>query len=173
MRSMTTNVASVSRVIIDPSTADSRLSLRLGTACKHSLDTSEKDPIVFRSHSGTLSRHNLTSREACAIVGYASHLLLIQASIRAATAPEVAQRRLASYRGIGCQSRSRYQLLLERPIVSIKTFATRHVSLGSVYGRDQVERCKLTAHCGIDASICCVSARRPDILLCGTPLANG
>ena len=102
MRSMTANVASISRLIIDPSTVDSRLSLRLGTACKQSLETSEKDPIDFRSCSGTLSRHNSTSREACAMVGYATHLLLNQASIRAATAPEVAQRRLASYRGIGC-----------------------------------------------------------------------
>ena len=129
MRSMTTNVASVSRVIMDPSTVDWRLSLRLGTACKHSLDTSEKDPIVFRSCPVPLSRHTSPSREACEIAGYASHLLLDQASIRAATAPEAAQRRLASYRGIGCQSRSRYQLLLERPIVSIKKFATRQLGI--------------------------------------------
>ena len=101
-RSMTVNVASISRVIIDPSTVDSRLSLRLGTACRHSLDTSEKDPIVFRSCSRTLSRHDSTSREACAMAGYASHLLLDQASIRAVTVPEVAQRRLVSYRDIGC-----------------------------------------------------------------------
>ena len=119
MRSMTANVDSISRVIIDPSTVDSRLSLRLGTACKHSLDTSEKDPMVYRSCSGTSSRHNSTSREACAMAGYESHLLLDQASIRAAIAPEVAQRRLASHRGIGCQSRSRSQLQLGRPFVSI------------------------------------------------------
>lgn len=46
-RSMTANVASISIEIIDPSTVGTRLSLRLGTACKHSLDTSEKDPIIF------------------------------------------------------------------------------------------------------------------------------
>ena len=101
-RSMTANDASISKVIIDPRTVDSRLSLRLGTACKHSLDTSEKDPIIFRSCSGILSRHDWTSREPCAMAVYVSHLRLDQASIRAATAPAVAQRRLAWCRGIGC-----------------------------------------------------------------------
>ena len=55
MRSMTANVASVSIAMMDPSTVDTRFSLRLGTACKHSLDTSEKDPIIFSSCSGDLS----------------------------------------------------------------------------------------------------------------------
>ena len=101
-RSTTAAVASVSIAIIDPSTVGTRFSLRLGTACKHSLDTSEKDPIVLMSFSETLSRHKFTSLEAYAMAVYVSHLLLFQASILAATAPEVAQRRLASYRGIGC-----------------------------------------------------------------------
>ena len=105
MRSMTAKVASINRAIVDPSTVDWRLSPRLGTACKHSLDTSEKDPIVFKSCSGTLSGHGSTSsrsREACANVRYGSYLQSGQASIRGAIAPEVVQRRLGSYRGIGC-----------------------------------------------------------------------
>ena len=102
-RSTTAVVASVSMEIIDPSTVGTRFSLRLGTACRHSLDTSENDPVVLMSCSGTLfARHKFTSMEACVVAVYASHLLLLQASILVATAPEVAQRRLASYRGIGC-----------------------------------------------------------------------
>ena len=76
-RSTTANVASISIAIIDPSTVDSRLSLRLGTASKHSLDTSEKDPIVLRSYSNILSRHQFISREACALpnAGLTSYLV--------------------------------------------------------------------------------------------------
>ena len=101
-RSMTASVASVSIAIIDPSTVGTRFSRRLGTACKHSLDTSEKDPMRFTSCSDAFSEHNSTSRQECAIVRYVSHLLLDQASILAAIAAGVARKRWSLYRGIEC-----------------------------------------------------------------------
>ena len=59
-RSMTANVASVNKVIMDPRTVDSRLSLRLGTTCRHSFDTPENDPIVLLECLKLLSRHRFT-----------------------------------------------------------------------------------------------------------------
>lgn len=59
-RSMTANVASVNNVMMDPSTVDSRLSLRLGTTSKHSFDTPENDPIVLLECFELLSRHRFT-----------------------------------------------------------------------------------------------------------------
>lgn len=99
---MTASVARVNKVMIDPRTVDSRLSLRLGTNCKHSFDTSENDPVVLlecwnfsratSSHGRKRVRHQMAE--------YEQYLLFYQSSIPAAVALEVAQRILGVYRDI-------------------------------------------------------------------------